>query len=194
MSRIEDILRFWLVETDEKHWYAPPEDLDDRIRASFAADWGRAVAGLCEDWLVSREGALAFLILTDQFPRNMFRGRALAFASDDIARAAAGQALTAGHDLATEEPARQFFYMPFMHSEDLDDQDLCFDLFSRRMVDGDNLLHAAAHRQVIRRYGRFPTRNAALGRATTPAEKHYLEEGGYGALVRSMKESHAARA
>ncbi len=192
--RSEDVLQFWLEDTSEQHWFAPSDGLDDRIRALFAADWGRAVAGQLSGWADTPRGALAFIILTDQFPRNMFRGKALAFAADAIARDAARAALDAGHDMQVDPPARAFFYMPFNHSEDIADQDRCCALFAERMPEPDHLLHSAAHRQVIAEYGRFPFRNDALGRPTSSAEQAFLDAGAYGGLVRRMKESHAASA
>ena len=121
-------------------------------------------------------------ILTDQFPRNMFRRDPRAFATDALALRLADAAIAAGHDMATPEPARQFFYLPFEHSESLADQDRAIALFAERMP-GENLRHARLHRDAIAAFGRFPWRNAALGRTSTPAEQALLDAGGYGALV-----------
>ena len=108
------------------------------------------------------------------------------------ARAAARKALDAGWDLNAPEPERQFFYMPFEHSEDPDDQALAVKLMGERLAsDPDMVLHARAHQEVIRRYGRFPTRNAALGRTSTPEEQVYLDQGDYAALVKALQKSHA---
>jgi uncharacterized protein (DUF924 family) len=198
MARSDDILQFWLDDTPEAQWYSPAEGLDDRIRALFAADWGRAVAGLLSGWGDTARGALAFVILTDQFPRNMFRGSALAFAADPLALAAAKAGIGAGHDMAFEGAVRAFFYMPFNHAEDLADQDRCCALFAERIGDAEYSLHAEAHRAVIREFGRFPFRNAALGRATTADEQAFLDAGAYPALVNRMRAdreaSHAAGA
>src|SRR5699024_3769522 len=117
----EEINRFWLEETGPKLWYMPTEDLDNAIRDRFQAAWEDAEA-VTAGWLDRPEGTLAALILTDQFPRNMFRNDPRAFATDALARRIARDALPAGHDLATPEPGRQFFYLPFEHSEDLADQ------------------------------------------------------------------------
>ena len=122
------------------------------------------------------------LILTDQFPRNMFRDDPRSFATDALARRIADQAITRGFDLAIPEPQRQFFYMPFEHSEHLPDQDRCVELFRERMP-GENLRHAHLHREAIAAFGRFPWRNEALGRDHTEDEKKVMEAGGYGALV-----------
>ena len=130
---------------------------------------------------------LAYLLLTDQFPRNMFRDEGRAFASDPLARHVATFAWHKKIDLGIDPPLRQFFYLPLMHSESIVDQDRCVALFKARMPDAaNNLLHARAHREVIRRFGRFPYRNAALGRQTTPEEQAFLDGGSYGAIVREL--------
>jgi uncharacterized protein (DUF924 family) len=132
-------------------------------------------------------GTLAYLIVTDQFPRNIHRGSALAFATDSQARAAAKKAVAQGWDMGAPEPERQFFYMPFEHSEDPADQDLAVSYLTERLASApDMALHARAHAEVIRRYGRFPTRNAALARQNTADEESYLAEGGYAALVKAL--------
>ena len=140
-------------------------------------------------WLTYPGGTLAYIILMDQFPRNMFRDTAQAFASDRAALAAAKQAISRGWDLRIEEPARQFFYMPLMHSENLCDQDRCVRLMLTRMPqsNGSIMIHAKAHRDVIRRFGRFPFRNDALSRATTIHEAEFIEQGGYGSAVRALQ-------
>jgi uncharacterized protein (DUF924 family) len=133
-------------------------------------------------------GTLAYLIVTDQLSRNIHRDTALAFATDDRALAAAKRALEAGWDMSAPAPERQFFYLPFEHSEVPADQAMAIHLMETRMTSNPDLaLHARAHAEVIRRYGRFPTRNAALGRVSTPDEVTYLDAGGYGAIVRALK-------
>ncbi|UXU75233.1 MULTISPECIES: DUF924 family protein [unclassified Paracoccus (in: a-proteobacteria)] len=177
----EQINHFWLVEVGEKGWYERSDTLDAEIRDGFMHTWEQA-AYLAPAWARTAEGALAALILTDQFPRNMFRDDPRAFATDPLARDLARQAIDASYHLQIEPPARQFLFMPFEHSEDLADQDLAVDLFTRFMP-GENLRHAQLHRDTIARFGRFPWRNAALGRTPTPAENRVMEAGGYGALV-----------
>ena len=125
------------------------------------------------------EGALALLILLDQFPRNSFRGTAHAFATDPLARMFARRALEAGHDLATEGDIRRFFYLPLQHSEDLADQDRQLELFQTRMARPDDDRWAEHHHGVIQRYGRFPHRNRMLGRETTAEEQAFLEADGF---------------
>ena len=183
----EAITRFW-EEIGPEKWYAVEPELDAEITRRFAALWEQAAAGAFRDWLVSPRGALAYLILTDQFPRNMFRNDPRAFATDALARDAAIAALHRGHDLQLPEPIRQFFYLPFMHAESTFDQDRCVCLMLTRMPEtgASNLHHARAHRLVIRRFGRFPYRNAALGRQSTPQEQAFLEAGGYGAAVAEL--------
>ena len=189
MTSPEDVLSFWLDEIGPDGWYAGGDELDSQIREKFAWLYERACAGALSLWLTYPSGTLAYIILTDQFARNMFRDHAKAFATDGIAKAAAKAAIAKGWDMRIDEPARQFFYMPLTHSECLEDQDRAVRLFKTRMPDtGDlNLTHARAHREVIRRYGRFPTRNEALTRTCSADEQSYLDNGGYGAIVREMQ-------
>ena len=142
-------------------------------------------------WLTYPSGTLAYIILTDQFPRNMHRNSGEAFATDGIARAAAKMAIDRNWDLRIDEPARQFFYLPLMHSECLADQERCVRLMMTRMPEtgASNLVHARAHREVIRRFGRFPYRNEALARQTHGAEAAFLAAGGYGAMVRELTQA-----
>ena len=168
---------FWLEEVGEQGWYARSDALDQSIRDRFLPAWSRA-ADLAPAWADTPEGALAGLILTDQFPRNMFRDDPRAFDTDPLARALARAAVDNGFHLQIPEPARQFFYLPFEHSEDLADQDHAVALFRQHMP-GENLHHAQLHRDTIARFGRFPWRNAALGRPSTTQEQAYLAAGGY---------------
>ncbi|PKP70033.1 MAG: DUF924 domain-containing protein [Alphaproteobacteria bacterium HGW-Alphaproteobacteria-4] len=181
----ETITDFWLTGVGPKGWYAATPELDADIRARFLPAWQAVQTGAYADWAGTAAGALALLILTDQFPRNMFRDDARSFATDALAVRLASAAIAAGHDLATPPPARQFFYLPFMHAEDNALQARGIELFEARMP-GDNLRHARAHAEVIARFGRFPWRNAALGRASTAAEAALMAAGGYGAVLREM--------
>ncbi len=188
MTYPEDVLGFWLDEVGPAGWYGGGAALDEAVRERFGDAWEQSREGAFDAWLCEPRGALAFIILTDQFPRNMFRDRGEAFASDAAALAAAKAGIGKGWDLRTDSPERQFFYLPLMHSESLADQDRCVRLMKTRLQDApDNLLHARAHREVIRRFGRFPYRNAALGRATTAAERAFLEAGGYGAAMEKVR-------
>lgn len=190
MTGPEHVLSFWLDEIGPKGWYLADEELDASIRDSFLPMWEGAMEGRFSLWLTYPSGSLAYIILTDQFSRNMFRGTGRAFASDKIALAAAKAAIDKGWDKRIDEPARQFFYMPLMHSENLVDQDRCVRLMCKRMPQSgtSNLLHARAHREVIRRFGRFPYRNEALLRPTTSLEAEYVATGGYGQTVRELQE------
>jgi uncharacterized protein (DUF924 family) len=190
MSDPVEVLEFWLHEIGPEGWYKGGAEIDFAC-ARFADLWQAARDGGLEHWVDGTVGTLAYLILTDQIPRNIHRGSELAFATDPLARAAARKAVAAGWDMGAPEPERQFFYMPFEHSEDPADQALAVTLLTERMSsDPDMALHARAHREVIARFGRFPTRNAALGRTSSPEERAYLDEGGYMAVVTRLK-SHA---
>lgn len=173
-----ELIRFWRDEVGPKGWYLSTPALDATIRDRYAALWDKARGGALAPWRDTAQGALALILLLDQFPRNMFRDRAESFATDHQALTEAARAIAAGHDLATDPPLRQFFYLPFMHSEDLVAQHNGIALFAERMP-GDNLRHARAHAAVIARFGRFPWRNAALGRPSTAEEATFLAQGGY---------------
>lgn len=190
----DSILKYWLDEMGSEAWYAGGEALDAEIRERFSEAWEELMAGSFGLWLTYPSGALAYIILSDQFPRNMFRGEAKAFASDKAARAAAKAAISRDWDLKIDEPARQFFYLPLMHSENLSDQDRAVRLICTRMPETGqpNLVHARAHREVIRKHGRFPFRNEALGRKSTGAESTFLANGGYMAIVNELRSATAA--
>ncbi|EBA16134.1 hypothetical protein RSK20926_20450 [Roseobacter sp. SK209-2-6] len=189
MQGPEAILEFWLDKVGENGWYNSNETLDQEIRDRFLSTWEGAHEGKFSMWLTYPSGTLAYIILTDQFPRNMFRGAGEAFGSDRAALAAAKVAINKKWDLKIDEPARQFFYLPLMHSENLCDQERCIRLMLERMpkTGASNLLHARAHREVIRKFGRFPYRNEALHRASTRPELDYVMAGGYGETVRTLE-------
>ena len=189
MVNPEQVLAFWLDEVGPEGWYGGGAELDEKIRARFGPAWDNACAGAYSLWLTYPSGVLAYLILMDQFPRNMFRGDRRAYSTDLAAVAAAKCAIDKGWDMRIDEPARQFFYLPLMHSESQTDQDRCVRLMLTRMPETgeQNLVHAKAHREVIRRFGRFPYRNQALSRESTPHEREFDQSGGYGAVVREMR-------
>ncbi|OOY11402.1 hypothetical protein BMG00_16950 [Thioclava marina] len=191
MDRIEEIVRFWRVEVGEKHWYQSTEEIDAAIRRRFAPLWQVASQGALNEWERCPTGALALILLLDQFPRNMFRDDPRAFQTDAAARDHAGRAIAEGCDMQIGPPLQQFFYLPFMHSEALADQDRAVQLFSERWYSPDNLKHARAHRSVIEQFGRFPWRNPALGRETLPEEETFLREGGYGKALNAQGELNA---
>jgi uncharacterized protein (DUF924 family) len=159
-------------------WFAKDPAFDRRFRELFLPDHEAAARGERHDWPVTAEGALALVLLLDQFPRNAFRGSPRMYATDALARAAADAAIATGQDQEIETALRLFFYLPFAHSEDLDDQDRAFALAQH--LPPPSPANAARHRDIIRRFGRFPHRNPILGRAMTAEEQRYLDEGGYG--------------
>jgi uncharacterized protein (DUF924 family) len=189
MSTPEEILTFWLDEVGPEGWYKSNDELDAEIRDRFFDTWKKAQDGAFSLWLTYPSGCLAYLILNDQFPRNMFRGSAMAYSSDRLALAVAKIAVAKNWDMKIDEPARQFFYMPLMHSECITDQERCIRMFMTRMpTSGDsNMLHAQAHRDVIRKFGRFPFRNVALERRDTGNEAEFMKNGGYGATVEALR-------
>lgn len=167
-----EIVSFWR-DAGPDQWFAQDESFDQAIRSRFLATYEAAANGALAAWEDSAEGALALLLLLDQFPRNMFRCSARAFATDAQARTIADRALARGFDRTTEPALRSFFYLPFMHSEVLSDQDRSVRLYEA-LGDAEHLRFAIEHRDVIRKFARFPGRNRALGRETTPAEHAYL--------------------
>ncbi len=189
MVRPEDVLAYWLDEVGVDGWYSGGAALDAEIRSRFERAWQALAGGSLSLWLTYPSGTLAYVILADQFPRNMFRNSSRAFSTDVPALAAAKMAIAKGWDLKIDEPARQFFYMPLMHSECLSDQERCVRLMLTRMPEtgAGNLVHAKAHREVIRRFGRFPYRNEALERPMQAGEEAYLSNGGYGETIRVLQ-------
>ena len=163
-----DVLKFWFGLSFDDWWGGEPE-LDHRIRETFLKLWADKRQLPAESFLDDPLTALAAVILFDQFPRNMFRGHADQFSTDHLARAIAEAAVDAGLDDELEPRERQFLYMPFQHSEDLEDQNRSVLLFTR-LGEAEQLGYAKKHRDVIARFGRFPHRNAMLGRAPRPDE------------------------
>ena len=173
-----DILGFWLGAGPAK-WFKKVAAFDEAIRLKFEPTHHRAARGEYDAWAATAEGALALLLLLDQFPRNLYRGSGHAFATDAKARALARAAIERGFDRKVEPTLRNFFYLPFEHSEDLTDQDDCLALCAEAGV-ADDIKWAGVHREIIARFGRFPHRNAALGRTTTAEEQAFLDAGGFG--------------
>jgi uncharacterized protein (DUF924 family) len=171
------IVDFWFVEIPRENWFRSAKDFDAEIKRRFEAVWHEARDGKLAHWLAAKESALALIILLDQFPRNMFRGKAEAFATDALARQAAREVLAKGYDNGATPDERNFFYLPFMHSENLADQDFCVRLIRERLGEEHfSYPFALRHREAIARFGRFPARNAALDRATTTEEAAFLEK------------------
>jgi len=174
MTTITAILDFWLDEVGPEKWFVKDEALDRAVGDRFGAAYERAAAGLCDGWRKSPAGCLALLILLDQFPRNMFRGSCRAYATDAKARSLAKWALARNIDDQVDTIARQFFLLPLQHSEDFADQTLCVDLTADRLSASDSYDYAVQHRDIVQRFGRFPHRNAILGRRTTDEEAAFL--------------------
>lgn len=171
------ILAFWR-EAGRERWYKRSDAFDAEVRRRFLALWQRAVAGELASWEDSDEGALALIIVLDQFPRNMFRGTPEAFASDPLAREVARRAIDRGVDRRIDPILLEFLYLPLMHSEHLPDQLHCVALFENT-DNAENLKYAREHADIIQRFGRFPHRNRLLGRDSTAEERAFLEGGGF---------------
>lgn len=173
----DDVLKFWFTDSSPKQWFMRSDAFDAAIRDTLGPLHERAAAGELDDWATTPRGALALMILLDQAPRNLHRGSARAFASDPAALRHARAAIEAGFDAGLTDDERVFFYLPFEHSEDLADQERCIELCSalatKQYVD-----YAVRHRDIIARFGRFPHRNAVLGRASTPEELEFLKQPG----------------
>jgi uncharacterized protein (DUF924 family) len=173
----DDVLSFWRAAGPDK-WFERDDALDAQIRSKFLAAYEAAAAGRLDTWQATPDGTLALLILLDQFPRNLFRDDARAYATDPKARAIAERAIARGIDRLFALPERRFFYLPLMHSENVADQERCIAL-CREAGDDEGVKHAEIHVDVIRRFGRFPHRNPALGRDTTEEERTFLDAGGF---------------
>jgi uncharacterized protein (DUF924 family) len=176
MTRNE-VVAFWR-DAGAARWFARDDAFDAQFRRRFETDHFAAARGEYEAWMESADGALALLILLDQFPRNCFRGSAHSYATDGLARHYARRAVEAGFDLETDSGLRLFFYLPFEHSESIADQDRSMQLFGG-IGDAELMKYAQLHHDLIRRFGRFPHRNAALGRESTREEIDYLASGGF---------------
>lgn len=175
-----ELLEFWFVESEMKDWFVKSDAFDDTFRRRFLALHEAALRGECTHWMEKPEGALALCLLYDQLPRNVFRGQPRSFATDFLGLAVAKEALRRGYDQAlSNDYERAFLYLPFEHSENMEDQARSVGLMSR--LEGDDLTkYAVAHCELIERFGRFPHRNAVLGRENTPEEAAYLAEPGAG--------------
>lgn len=172
-----DILAFWR-DAGPDRWYRRDDAFDAEVRRRFLDLWRQAAAGDLSSWQANDDGALALVIVLDQFPRNMFRGDIRTYASDALAREVAGRAIERGLDARIDPAMREFLYLPLMHSEHLADQLRCIEL-SRKAGLAESEKWAEHHAGIIRRFGRFPHRNRILGRATTPDEQAFLDEGGF---------------
>lgn len=176
-----EIINFWFVETEPVQWFQKNETFDSQIRDRFHATWAMARDGLCDNWKGDAQGCLALAIVLDQFPRNMFRDTPEAFATDAQALLVSKYAIAKGFDQILLPEQRRFIYLPYEHSENLADQNKSVELFAKMKKDDPmGYEYALRHRDVIEKYGRFPHRNAILGRANSPEEQEYLAQPGAG--------------
>ncbi|MEN4918829.1 DUF924 family protein [Achromobacter spanius] len=172
----QDVVAFWL-DAGPQQWFSKSAAFDAEFRTRFEAAHLAAAARRLDGWLDDATGALALMILLDQFPRNAYRDTAHMFATDPLAQHFAEHAIAAGHDLEVDTGLRQFFYLPFEHAENLAAQNRCIALMEP--LGAESLRWAVLHRDIIKRFGRFPHRNAALGRQTSQAEREFLQSGGF---------------
>lgn len=175
-AEAREVVAFW-EGAGPVLWFAKDDGFDRRFRERFLRLHEAAARRDLDGWNATPAGALALMVLLDQFPRNAFRGTARMYATDAAARELAAAAIAAGHDRLVALDFQKFFYLPFGHSEDLADQEYAVELCSR--LGGRDLAQAAHHRDIVRRFGRFPHRNVILGRPLTQEEKEYLANGGY---------------
>jgi uncharacterized protein (DUF924 family) len=173
VTHCAEVVAFWFAETVRPLWFAATPDFDEALRARFLATYRAAAAGQLMDWDATPEGALALTIVLDQFPLNLFRGQPESFATEAAAREVADRAIARGFDQSLPPEQRQFLYLPFMHSEAQVDQERSVRLYQQPGLE-DSLRFARHHHALIQRFGRFPHRNAILGRASTAEELAYL--------------------
>ncbi len=172
----EDILSFWFTETSPAQWFQVSPLFDEMVRTKFLDHFLLADRGYVDDWANSADGALALILTFDQFPRTMFRDTAKQYETDAKALKIAGLAIERGFDQVMIPLKRKFFYLPFKHSENIDDQYRSVELFQRVKNDDPMAVeYAERHLRVIEQFGRFPHRNKILGRESTPAEETFLK-------------------
>lgn len=169
----QDIIDFWFAEDTRKLWFNSTPEFDQFLCERYLETWEQARRGQLDHWMQSAEGCLALVIVLDQMPLNMFRDAAQSYATEARSREVARQALARKFDQELDVDRRAFLYMPFMHSEDLEDQELALDLFDQPGLES-SLRFARHHHAIVAKYGRFPHRNEALGRSSTDAEIDYL--------------------
>jgi uncharacterized protein (DUF924 family) len=174
MKTAEDVLSFWFVEHGEEHWFGGGPEFDATLSAQFGETHLAVSAGEAWTWRTTPEGRLAEILVLDQFSRQIWRGQARAFAQDPMALALAQEAVAGGHDQALDVQKRMFLCMPYMHSESLLVHEAALPLFES-LEKEDVMKFEHAHVDVLRRFGRYPRRNAALGRNSTSQEMAYIE-------------------
>jgi len=169
-----DVVDFWFSDESRERWFRSTPEYDARVRSRFEVAWELARDGALADWEQSATGALAQVILLDQMPLNMFRDQPASFSTEALSRTVAEHAIARGFDHDVAGDRRAFFYFPYMHSELLADQDRSVELFGQPGLE-QNLEWARHHREIVQRFGRFPHRNAILGRTSTPGEIQWLD-------------------
>jgi uncharacterized protein (DUF924 family) len=170
---IDDLLDFWFSDQSKKLWFNSTQKFDNEIHQKYGELWQQGRDGQLDHWQASAEGCLALIILIDQLPLNMFRGKAESFATEALSRDVARIAIQQGFDKKLSPEQQSFVYMPFMHSENLEDQDLSVQYFSESGLEG-NLRFAKHHREIVQKFGRFPHRNEILSRVSSEDELDYL--------------------
>lgn len=176
MQSAQDVIEFWFVEHGPEDWFSANPEFDRRLADAFAETHAAVARGEAWQWRETPDGRLAEIIVLDQFSRQLFRGSPQAFATDSMALALAQEAVAGGHDKALEQARRKFLYMPYMHSESLPIHDEAFRLFTS-LGEEETLKYEVAHADCLRRFGRYPRRNAALGRQSTAEELEYIASG-----------------
>ncbi len=182
MTTMQTVLRFWFEEHDDEDWFRGGELFDEKIRDRFLGLYDDGAAGRLDGWRETAMGCVALCLVLDQFPRNLFRGDPRSYATDAAARAVTEHAIAEGFDVdpALDGRHRMFLYLPLEHSEDIDDQRKCVDLVRDRIGDERYLDFADRHLKIVERFGRFPHRNAVLGRTSTDEEVEFLKQPGSG--------------
>lgn len=177
MDKANSVVKFWL-DAGPEAWFSQNDAFDRSLHTNFGTLHQQAAPGELDDWQETATGSLALILILDQFSRNMFRNDAKSFAQDAAALQLAKSGLDRGFDLQVDPSLQQFFFMPLMHSEAIEDQQRCVRLFYAASMP-DNLPHAITHRDIIARFGRFPHRNKVLGRPSSTAEQKFLDDGGF---------------
>lgn len=171
----QDVLKFWFEETPTQFWFVKDTGFDQTVTERFLKTYEAAKIGALDEWKNSPEGMVALIIVLDQFPRNMFRGEGTSFATDNLAVSLTKEAMKLGYDKQLKDQYKKFLFMPLMHSENLEDQELGIQEFAFDPMSQD---YAVKHRDIIVKFNRFPHRNEALGRESTPEEIEFLKTHG----------------
>lgn len=173
-AQVSEIIDFWFTPPMSSHWFSSTTDIDQSIIIRYELTWEQARDGILDHWKDSAEGCLALCIILDQLPLNMFRGDVKSFSTEQLAVTITKHAIDKGFDQTISQDQIAFLYMPLMHSENLQDQDLCVHSFEKTSLEG-NIRFAKHHREIVKNYGRFPHRNKILGRESSPEEIAYLQ-------------------